>query len=1397
MISGTYLPGTVSPIVTSVTVNATDGVHSSQVTFEWFVSDSAGTNHADLAGPDGGVVTLVSSANAQLKASYFDPASMGAPTAGDGLPVGGIEIEIDGLARGASAQIAITPPRGENLDELLDDSSAGWIDLLSRTGSSSATTNGGGLIVNLADGDIGEFNPAFDGNIVAYLAPVYRQLTASIGNVPSQITVGQSATLSSDLAGALAPTATSTWQVSLNGDVVQTARGASFNFAPQQPGAYTVALTATDPATGISASTPVSISVVPSLGTLNAGTPAGTPFLSGLIDPIRNSGIETITPVTFSALPGSPTRTYVITDSNVGVASAWQYDGSQVSPVLIQGTNQQLTGISATVAVGGGWVAMIDVNDSEIWAVTPDGARLIVSAANGLRYPENPVAVGDTLYFSASDPIANNQLRGLRLDGAGNPVITQVTNLFDETGNNFYALRALTPFAGGLAFIDAVGPYEDGLAPSDEVFVLTAGPTPVKQLSLDPPVGYPNIPSLAVIDGPGGSSRLIFARYGYGGPTSVYSFDSSQLNGSDLSLTKVDIAPAGANVQVQNLLGVGSQLYFTTSDNQSPPELWVSDGTAADTKQLEVQTSSQLLYLYSLVDVNGQLNFLAYDDNGDTSLWAIDSATGDPLEVQDNTQASELLSVGGRMYLVEFDPANEVNRLWSGAGGTSLPTLVPSNPNNPYINPNVIAADDQGVVYFSATSLTVLDANGNSTNQMWVLGPAFGASSTPATLSIATPTDISAGSTPAVTISVLTASGDPASVFAGPVTVKMDDGDGNTAFTTTGNFSGGVFSFQLPALTTGGSADANYSLHVLSNDMAAQASITVHPIVHLAPTSGTVAVAGAGQAFSLNMQATDDRQLFDPNYTGQVMLSYTDGGGSHQLGPVSAVQGIVTFAGVVLPNPGTYTLTATSVDDQATGSFVVTVPKAITFATTASDPTQVSDTQVFDLDIVAADVLGNPAAGYTGLVLVTLTDPNGVSTNTSYYVGPDLQSHLVLKGLVLPVDGQYRLRLSDGIVASTLTINVTQKQVVPGDLNDDGKVDATDIDTLFGMIAAGDAHGDLNNDGAVDQGDLDYLIHNILHTEYGDANLDGFVDTSDLAIVRTKTGSSLSGPDWASGDFNGDGFVDVSDLAVVRRHMGFASSDIGNSGAATVFVVIAPASPATPAATAVPVLPTLAASNTQTLAERPTVVEPAFIAAMTVAPVTAPASVAATSPLASPVAAAVTSAPAAQIASAGPTFAEAVADESATSPPANALHATSLPQADSQASTTRNSLVIGPLEPDFVKAMIPPVATSPSIAEASIAVAQSALSTATVASVAALDLWPTAYPSTSAIMPGVATTATSSVLILATGIDERALRKVLATAVDLPVNHVFGNGFEELIDLLATTRRSTASKRKP
>lgn len=57
----------------------------------------------------------------------------------------------------------------------------------------------------------------------------------------------------------------------------------------------------------------------------------------------------------------------------------------------------------------------------------------------------------------------------------------------------------------------------------------------------------------------------------------------------------------------------------------------------------------------------------------------------------------------------------------------------------------------------------------------------------------------------------------------------------------------------------------------------------------------------------------------------------------------------------------------------------------------------------------------------------------------------------------------------------------------------------------------------------------------------GDANEDGYVDVSDLGILATHYGAG-SGLDWSDGDFNGDGFVDVSDLGTLATWYGTTPS---------------------------------------------------------------------------------------------------------------------------------------------------------------------------------------------------------------------------------------------------------------
>jgi hypothetical protein len=114
---------------------------------------------------------------------------------------------------------------------------------------------------------------------------------------------------------------------------------------------------------------------------------------------------------------------------------------------------------------------------------------------------------------------------------------------------------------------------------------------------------------------------------------------------------------------------------------------------------------------------------------------------------------------------------------------------------------------------------------------------------------------------------------------------------------------------------------------------------------------------------------------------------------------------------------------------------------------------------------------------------------------------------------------------------------------VTGDFDNDGDVDADDIDILMANLGGDPGEFDLTNDGVVDQDDVDEWVFNIvpigenIGTVYGDFNLDGEVNAGDLALLATNYG--LAGTwGWATGDGNGDGNVDAGDLAMLATNYG-------------------------------------------------------------------------------------------------------------------------------------------------------------------------------------------------------------------------------------------------------------------
>ena len=104
---------------------------------------------------------------------------------------------------------------------------------------------------------------------------------------------------------------------------------------------------------------------------------------------------------------------------------------------------------------------------------------------------------------------------------------------------------------------------------------------------------------------------------------------------------------------------------------------------------------------------------------------------------------------------------------------------------------------------------------------------------------------------------------------------------------------------------------------------------------------------------------------------------------------------------------------------------------------------------------------------------------------------------------------------------------------VTGDFNNDGSVNAADIDILLTAARQPSAALYLDFDGSfsVNQGDVTVFLQTIVGARYGDANLDGFVDGSDFNIWNTNKFATCN-QSWANGDWNGDAIVDVSDFNI-------------------------------------------------------------------------------------------------------------------------------------------------------------------------------------------------------------------------------------------------------------------------
>jgi len=199
------------------------------------------------------------------------------------------------------------------------------------------------------------------------------------------------------------------------------------------------------------------------------------------------------------------------------------------------------------------------------------------------------------------------------------------------------------------------------------------------------------------------------------------------------------------------------------------------------------------------------------------------------------------------------------------------------------------------------------------------------------------------------------------------------------------------------------------------------------------------------------------------------------------------------------------------------------------FTAVTYDPDGDEDNMLFYFgdEAIGVEQLGDPLSVFAGQINST----SGIATvNVGFtdaapgndFAADGFQDDVRIYDRVLDLAELEEVRLANLQAAGLL-----------GDFNDDGVLNALDIDALTTEVVAGtnDVLYDVNDDQLVDQLDRAVWVSDLKNTYVGDANLDGVFDSTDFVGVFVaglyETGEAAG---WAEGDWDGNQRFDSGDF---------------------------------------------------------------------------------------------------------------------------------------------------------------------------------------------------------------------------------------------------------------------------
>ena len=115
--------------------------------------------------------------------------------------------------------------------------------------------------------------------------------------------------------------------------------------------------------------------------------------------------------------------------------------------------------------------------------------------------------------------------------------------------------------------------------------------------------------------------------------------------------------------------------------------------------------------------------------------------------------------------------------------------------------------------------------------------------------------------------------------------------------------------------------------------------------------------------------------------------------------------------------------------------------------------------------------------------------------------------------------------------------------LLPGDFNDDGTLDETDISLLTEATLVGfDPLFDLDHDQQLNRQDRRIWVEELKRTYFGDASLDGEFNSSDMTQVfqiGEYEDAQVANSTWSEGDWNGDLEFESGDMVIAFQRGGY------------------------------------------------------------------------------------------------------------------------------------------------------------------------------------------------------------------------------------------------------------------